>query len=71
MISVVIDISYLIVKGLSLKILGKIITLIANLGRKKAYVSSEFLENSMNLRVNLIGKRGLLYKEKNHCFLIQ
>jgi hypothetical protein len=43
-------------KGLSLLIFGKSITKIANLGSKKANLSSDFLENCMILKKISIGK---------------
>jgi hypothetical protein len=53
-------------RGLSLLILGKIIAKIADLGSKKAGLSSDFWENCMILKKISIGKRpffrSLLYK---------
>jgi hypothetical protein len=44
-------------RGLSLLILGKIIATIADLGSKKAGLSSDFWENCMILKKTPIGKR--------------
>jgi hypothetical protein len=44
-------------RGLSLLILGKIIAKIADLGSKKAGLSSDFWENCMILKKISIGKR--------------
>jgi hypothetical protein len=44
-------------RSLNLSILGKIIAKIADLGRKKAGLSSDFWENCMILKKISIGKR--------------
>jgi hypothetical protein len=47
-------------RGLSLLILGKIIAKIAELGGKKAGLSSDFWENCMILKEISIGKKPLI-----------